>query len=42
MQMMAHNPSKKNIKGIGPSQKVAEEMIHKTPKAERSRFAKKK
>jgi len=40
MQMMAHNPDKSNI--AGPSKKVAEEMIHKTSKSDRSRFMKKK
>ena len=39
MQMMAHNPSKSN-KGIGPSEAVAKEMIHKTSKKKRSEFAK--
>ena len=42
LQMMAHNPSKKTSKGVGPSQEVAEEMIHKTSKSDRSRFMKKK
>lgn len=41
MQMMAHNPSKKKGKGIGPSKEVAEEMIHKTPATKRHQFAKK-
>ena len=41
MQMMAHNPSKSNkSSGVGPSKKVAEEMIHKTSKSDRSKFAK--
>lgn len=39
MQMMAHNPSKTG--GAGPSKKVAEEMIHKTSKKDRSKFMKK-
>lgn len=42
MQMMAHNPSKKNTKGVGPSKAVAEEMIHKTSASARHNFAKKK
>ena len=41
MQMMAHNPEKKKTKGPGPSQDVAEEMIHKTPASKRKQFAKK-
>lgn len=41
MQMMAHNPEKKNTKGPGPSKKVAEEMIHKTSAAKRKQFSKK-
>ena len=40
MQMMAHNPEKKKTKGPGPSQAVAEEMIHKTSSKDRSKFAK--
>lgn len=40
MQMMAHNPEKKRTKGPGPSQAVAEEMIHKTPASKRKQFAK--
>jgi hypothetical protein len=40
MQMMAHNPSEKNTKGIGPSPAVAEEFIKKTPKKKRSMFMK--
>lgn len=28
-QMIAHNPSKKRKKGIGPSQEVAKEMLSK-------------
>ena len=40
MQMIAHNPNKKTTKGIGPSPDVAEEMIHKTPPSDRSKFAK--
>jgi hypothetical protein len=27
-------------KGVGPSQEVAEEMVHKTPKSKRSLFMK--
>lgn len=38
---MAHNPEKKNTKGPGPSQAVAEEFIHKTPADKRKQFAKK-
>jgi len=41
MQMMAHNPEKKKTKGAGPSQAVAEEMIHKTSKEQRKKFARK-
>lgn len=41
MQMMAHNPDKSTKKGIGPSKKVAEEMIHKTAASTRHKFAKK-
>lgn len=41
MQMMAHNPEKSKS-GAGPSKKVAEEMIRKTSKTDRSRFMKKK
>lgn len=29
-------------KGIGPSKEVAEEMVHKTPPAARSKFMKRK
>lgn len=39
MQMMAHNPEKKNTKGAGPSKAVAEEMIHKTSAAKRKQFS---
>lgn len=42
MQMMAHQSSKKTTKGIGPSKEVAEEMIHKTSKSSRHKFAKKR
>lgn len=41
MAMIAHG-RKSNKKGIGPSQKVAEEMVHKTPIKKRSMFMKKK
>lgn len=41
MEMMAHNPGKKNTKGPGPSPEVAEEFIHKTSPAKRKQFAKK-
>jgi hypothetical protein len=46
MQMMAHNPGKANKKGkkggAGPSPEVAHEMIMKTAKSDRSKFAKAK
>jgi len=41
MQMMAHNPSKKHSKGIGPSPEVAREFIEKTSVNKRKEFAKK-
>ena len=41
MQMMAHSPEKKNIKGVGPSKEVAREFIEKTPKKKRKLFSKK-
>lgn len=41
MAMIAHG-GKSNKKGIGPSQDVAEEMVHKTPAKKRSMFMKKK
>lgn len=37
MAMIAHG-GKSNKKGIGPSQAVAEEMVHKTPPSKRSAF----
>ena len=40
MQMMAHNPSAKTTKGIGPSPEVAKEFIHKTSAAKRKLFSK--
>lgn len=42
MQMMAHNPEKSKKKGLstGPSEKVAKEMIDKTPSKKRKKFAK--
>lgn len=40
MQMMAHNPSKKKTGGVGPSKEVAEEMIHRTSKKDKSKFMK--
>jgi len=39
MQMIAHSPEK-NRKGAGPSSEVAKEMIHKTSKEQRKKFAK--
>jgi len=40
MAMAAHNPSK--MRSIGPSKKVAEEFIKKTPAKKRSQFMKEK
>jgi hypothetical protein len=40
-QAMAHGDKKKG-KGIGPSESVAKEFIHKTPMKKRSMFAKMK
>lgn len=40
MAMIAHGG--KSNSGIGPSKKVAEEFVHKTPAAKRSMFMKKK
>lgn len=40
MQLMAHNPEKAR-KGAGPSSEVTREMIHKTSKEQRKKFAKK-
>lgn len=40
LQMMAHNPSKKTTKGVGPSKDVAEKMIHHMTSSERKGFAK--
>jgi hypothetical protein len=40
MQMMAHNPSKKKTKGVGPSPEVAREFISKTSPAKRKEFSK--
>lgn len=43
MAMIAHGgKSKKKGKGVGPSEEVAEEMVHKTKPAKRSMFMKKK
>ena len=42
MQMIAHGGKKKKKTLGGPSPEVAEEMIHKTSKADRSKFAKAK
>lgn len=42
MQMMAHSPGKKKTKGPGPSPEVAREMISKTSKPQRSKFARMK
>ena len=39
MQMMAHSPEKSR-KGAGPSPEVAREMIMKTSKEDRKKFAK--
>lgn len=41
MAMIAHG-GKSNKKGVGPSQKVAEEMVHKTSPKKQSLFMKKK
>lgn len=41
MAMIAHG-GKSNKKGVGPSQEVAEEMVHKTPPKKRSIFMKKR
>lgn len=41
MQMMAHNPGKKNTKGVGPSPEVAEEFIKKTSPEKRKLFSRK-
>jgi hypothetical protein len=40
MQMMARSPQKKKSKGAGPSPDVAREMISRTSKGDRSKFAK--
>lgn len=40
MEMAVHNPSK--MRSVGPSKKVAEEFIKKTPKSKRSQFMKDK
>jgi hypothetical protein len=44
MAMIAHGkrPTGKNGKPIGPSEEVAEEMVHKTPPKKRSLFMKRK
>lgn len=46
LAMIAHggksNKKSKSGKPIGPSQEVAEEMVHKTPPKKRSMFMKKK
>lgn len=42
MQMMAHNPSKSNKSGIGPSPEVAREFIEKTSPKKRKIFSFKK
>lgn len=46
MAMIAHggksNKTDKKGKPIGPSQEVAEEMVHKTPAKKRSMFMKRK
>lgn len=41
MAMIAHG-GKSNKSSVGPSPKVAEEFVHKTPKSKRSMFMKKK
>ncbi len=41
MQMMAHNPSKKKSKGVGPSSSVAREFIEKTAASKRKEWSKK-
>lgn len=40
MQMMAHNPPTNKI-GVGPSKKVAEEFVKKTPKKNRIKWSSK-
>ena len=42
MQMIAHGKKPDKAKGVGPSKEVAEEMISKTSKSARSKFAKSK
>lgn len=39
---MKSNKKDKHGKPVGPSQEVAEEMVHKTPPKKRSMFMKKK
>ncbi len=41
MQMMAHNPSKKSSKGVGPSPDVAKKFIEETPSDKRKLFMRK-
>jgi hypothetical protein len=41
MQMMAHNPSKKKNKGVGPSPEVAREFIEKTAASKRKEWSQK-
>jgi len=38
LQMMAHNPEKKNTKGAGPSPEIASKMIHHMSSSERKKF----
>ncbi len=42
MAMIAHGGKPYKSKGVGPSQEVAEEMVHKTPPKKRSSFMKKR
>jgi hypothetical protein len=41
MQMMAHNPSKKKGKGVGPSPEVAKEFVEKTSRSKRKEWSRK-
>lgn len=41
MAGIAHGMKSNKGKGVGPSQEVAEEMVHKTPAKKRSMFMKK-
>jgi len=42
MAMIAHGGKSNKSHGVGPSQEVAEEMVHKTSPKKRSMFMKKK